>query len=173
MLSDIELLCSCIDFSLPHIHKAEQKVFKELKTSGATRLVAALRIFRLQRALLAIGMFSLFESLLQDIMSWQEPFKEVGPFLKSRGEDTLEERFTNYKDAINVLKHGKGRSYEKLLGKVGTLDFNVKNIDEYFFNEGDVSEVNVLIDVDDHFLKRSAKIIEDVNAIVVSHNLNE
>ena len=59
--TDIELLARCSEFSLQHIHSVEEKVHKELETSGATRLVMALRLCRLQRAVVAVGMFSIFE----------------------------------------------------------------------------------------------------------------
>jgi len=54
-LTDIELLAACVGFTLQHTHEAEQQTFKELETSGATRLVNALRVFRLQRVLRRIG----------------------------------------------------------------------------------------------------------------------
>jgi hypothetical protein len=51
-LTDIELFTTCVDFTLQHTHEAEQQTFKVLETSGATRLVNALRVFGLQRAIL-------------------------------------------------------------------------------------------------------------------------
>ena len=73
-LSDTELLAECVNFTLRHTREAEQQTFKELETSGATRLVNALRVFRLQRAILAVGMFSMFEALLQSKLKWTQPF---------------------------------------------------------------------------------------------------
>lgn len=42
--------------------------------------------------------------------------------------------FEDYKDAINVLKHGKGPSYERLLKKTVLLEFRVKPSEAPFFS---------------------------------------
>ena len=67
---------------------------------------------------------------------------------------------------MNVLKHGRGRSYERLLARPGEVEFKVKAPDENFFSEGDVSEVGVLIDVDDGFVRRCAAVIEEASAVI-------
>ncbi|MCK1304154.1 MULTISPECIES: hypothetical protein [unclassified Bradyrhizobium] len=41
-LTDIQLFTACMDFTLHHTHESEQQTFKELETSGATRLVNGL-----------------------------------------------------------------------------------------------------------------------------------
>jgi hypothetical protein len=40
-LTDTQVLTACVDFTLHHTDEAEQLTFKELETSGATRLVDA------------------------------------------------------------------------------------------------------------------------------------
>ncbi|MNR28378.1 hypothetical protein D3C85_1457000 [compost metagenome] len=64
--------------------------------------------------------------------------------------------------AINVLKHGRGRSYNELVEKSGKLKFKVKMPGEHFFSEGDVSEVATLVEVDDRFVQMCADVIRDV-----------
>jgi len=54
------------------------------------------------------------------------------------GAQDLKERFVNLRLAINVLKHGEGRSYTDLLEKAAALPFRIKQPTENFFNEGDV-----------------------------------
>lgn len=69
----------------------------------------------------------------------------------------------DYQSAINVLKHGKGRSYDYLVSRYNHLDFKIKLPSENFFDEGNVSEVTILVDVDDNFVMGCAHVIEDVS----------
>jgi len=67
--------------------------------------------------------------------------------------------------AINALKHGRGRSYDALLAE-NDLPFLIKRPDENFFTEGDVSEVSILIQVDDQFVLGCAEVIQDVSSVI-------
>jgi hypothetical protein len=116
-------------------------------------------------------MFSLFGSLLQSEMGWAEPFERLKEDLKQSGNAGLAETFNDYQLAINVLKHGMGRSYQRLLAKSSELEFKVKPEGEPFFFEGDVSEVSTLIDVDEQFVRRCAALIQEASSIVHSKPL--
>lgn len=140
--TDIELLARCAEFSLEHIHGVEKQIHKQLETSGATRLVMALRLCRLQRAVVAVGMFSIFEALLQASMIWKDTFSELDMYLREHGEAVLADRIADYYKAINSLKHGLGASHSKLLNRPD-LEFEVGAGGDFFF-EGDVSEVGCL-----------------------------
>jgi hypothetical protein len=61
-------------FTLATLKEASDKIFEELQTSGATRLVKNLQMIRLQKAIMAAGMFSLFEAILQDRLGCQDGF---------------------------------------------------------------------------------------------------
>jgi hypothetical protein len=113
--TDTELLTACMTFTLQHTHEAEQQTLKELETSGATGLLNALRVFRLQRAVLAVGMFSMFEALLQSKLKWTEPFSQLDDVLRKDGKPHLAAAIIDYRLAVNVLKHGRGRSHQELL----------------------------------------------------------
>jgi hypothetical protein len=80
----------------------------------------------------------------------------------------LARTFDDYRLAVNVLKHGRGRSYDQLLARSGEVEFEVKPPKESVVSEGDVSEVGVLIDVDDGFVRRCAAVIEEVSAVIRS-----
>jgi hypothetical protein len=121
---------------------------------------------RLQKIILVVGMFSLFEALLQQRMRWAQPFDRLNDFLRQCDRDELAEVFGDYRLAVNVLKHGHGRSYEQLLARSCKLEFRVKPKEEYLFSEGDVSEVGVLVDVDDGFVRRCAALIQEASAII-------
>jgi hypothetical protein len=163
---DTDLLPLCAEFTLSHSQTVQDRVHEELQTSARTPLVTTLRMLRLQRAILVTGMFSLFESLLQSEMGWIEPFDWLKECLQRAGKLEFAETFNDYQLAVNVLKHGKGRSYRQLLAKSPNLEFKVKPEGEHFFFEGDVSEVSVLIDVDEEFVRRSAALIQDASSVM-------
>jgi hypothetical protein len=171
-LTDLQLLTACANFMLANAAEAEDEVHERLETGASTSDVNALRMFRLHKALVAVGMFSLFEALLQDQLRWKEPFKELKAYLEARGRRELASAITDYNLAINVLKHGQGRSYEKLRARVALVDFGVGNPDEPYC-EGDVSEVPVLIDVDERFVRRCAELIEQAADVIRKHEKEE
>ena len=82
------------------------------------------------------------------------------------GEAVLKDRFSDLQLAINVLKHGRGRSYDALVAKAGALRFRVKLPGEVFFCDGDVSEVSTLIEVDDSFVLSCAEVIREVSEAI-------
>lgn len=101
MESDVDLLQHCVSFVHQHIEEAENKTYVELQTSGGTRLVAKLRIFRLQRCIQAIGMFQLFESLDQEERKGN--LRSIGDPLQKLGYLELARDFDNLFLAVNVL----------------------------------------------------------------------
>lgn len=167
-LTDTELLTACVNFTLHHTHEAEQQTFNELETSGATRLVNALRVFRLQRAILAVGMFSMFEALLQSKLKWTEPFSQLDDYLRKHDKHHLASAIIDYRLAVNVFKHGEGRSHRELLARADKLEFKVRADGDHFHEEGDVSDVGILVDVDDQFVRRCAELIEEASEAIRS-----
>ena len=157
-----ELIERCASYTLYHLEKTNDAIIAELQTSGATSLVKGLQMVRLQKVVMVVGMFSIFEALLQDRLQCNDSFREIRAILGTPIYVQLAQRFDDYLCAINVLKHGKGRSYNELVARHQQLDFRVKLPNENFFYEGDVSEVMILVDVDDTFVMGCAKMIEDV-----------
>jgi hypothetical protein len=157
-----ELVYIGTGFSLSAFEEANTKVIRELHKNGSTNEVKNLQMIQLQKTILAIGMFSLFESILQEALSCQNGFEEAKKILYQKGELELKTRFENFIYAINVLKHGKGRSYDTLLSNSELLPFRVKLPDESFFNEGDISEVQSLIKVDNEFVLNCARLIGQI-----------
>jgi hypothetical protein len=121
---------------------------------------------QLQKAIHTVGMFSMFEAILQDGLNCTDGFREAAQILDNEGEPALKERFEDLQMAVNVLKHGKGRSYNALVAKAGNLRFRMKMPDEAFFAEGDVTEVSTLIEVDDAFVLRCAEVIRVVSDVI-------
>jgi hypothetical protein len=172
--SIIELLAGCAEFTLGHSEKVNEFVKAELETSSRTPLVNVARLIRLQAAVLSVGMFSMFEATLQDQMGWEkETFEKLNRHLNQNENVELARTFDNYRLAINVLKHGRGRSYSQLLERRRELEFRIKGPDGRFFFEGDVSEVNILVDADDTFVRRCAALIEEVAALIKNTSPNQ
>jgi hypothetical protein len=166
MHSFTDLIDRCTAFTLEALEEVNKRTINALQTSAATTLVKVLQMVQLQKAILAVGMFSLFEATLQDGLSCSDGFREANNVLEREGEVALKDRFGDLLLAINVLKHGRGRSYDALVAKAGNLRFRVKLPGEGFFCEGDVSEVSTLIEVDDTFVLSCAEVIREVSEAI-------
>lgn len=162
-----DLANRCSEFTLTALKDVEYKTIKELEISGATALVKTLQMVRLNKVIFAVGIFSIFEAVLQDQLNCKKGFDEAENILKQSGEIIILQQFSDIKLAVNALKHGHGRSYNDLIIKNGgTLISQIKQPTENFFNEGDVSEVTTLIDVDDKFIEGCVEIIEKVSKVI-------
>jgi len=159
-----ELVFRSTSFTLGVLEEVESKVIEQLQTSGSTVLVKTLQMIQLQKAITAIGMFSLFESILQDGLACKNGFEEAKKIINQLGNNDLNNRFENFICAVNILKHGKGRSYDTLVDKSSILPFKLKMPGEDYFDEGDVSEITTLIEVNDEFVLACARLIEEVLA---------
>ena len=167
MYSFSELVYRCSVFTLTTLKEVEDKTIEELQTSAATPLVKTLQMVCLDKVIFAVGIFSVFEALLQDRLNCNNGFTEAKNILRQAGETTLLEQFSDIELAVNALKHGQGISYNALIAKSGgTLTAQVKQPSENFFNEGDVSEVSALIDVDDKFIEGCVEVIEKVSKVI-------
>lgn len=161
-----ELVYRCTEFTLKTLREANERISLELQTSCATTLVKALQMVQLQKAILMVGIFSMFEANLQDSLDCKNGFNCARKILKNRGQSATKEQFEDLYLAINVLKHGRGKSYETLVAKAESLPFRVKLPDESFFSEGDVSEVSTLIEVNDEFVHYCLDVIRAVSVYV-------
>lgn len=162
-----ELVYHGARFTLRSLSETQASVHAELEHSGATRLVKALQMIELQRAILAVGVFSMFEAYLQDALECENGFAEARKCLRDAGEDHLLERFNDVYLAINALKHGRGKSYAQLVAKASSLPFTIKsNPDDFFFEEGVLSEVSTLVLVDDEFVMLCCGVVDEVATVL-------
>jgi hypothetical protein len=121
----------------------------------------------LERIILAVGMFSVFEALLQDRLNCKDGFIEAKDILQTAVDLETLRQFTDLELAVNALKHGRGRSYNTLVAKEGgSIPSKVKTPNQNFFDEGDVSEISTLIDVDDNFIYSCVDVIRRVSDTV-------
>jgi hypothetical protein len=161
-----ELVDRCTNFTLETLRDANDRTIEALQTSGSTSLIKTLQMIQLQKAILAVGMFSMFEARLQDALSCTSGFDQAKRILVEEGELETKEHFDDVCMAINVLKHGRGRSYDALVAKVKKLPFKMKLPGESSFSEGDVSEVSTLVEVDDAFVRHCGKVVNQVSEVL-------
>ncbi len=157
----IQIISESTESHIENFNRIEKIIYDELQTSGATRLVINLQKMQWERAIFAIGIFSLFEAVVQNELQIEKgsTFKELKGKLKRNNKPELLIKFEEFYCAINVLKHGKGSSYITLLEKKGSLPFEITPANSVFRNEGDVSEIETLIYVDDEFLRSCLVVI--------------
>lgn len=158
-----DLIYRSTAFSLSALNQMNSKVINELSTNAPTIAVKNLQMIQLQKAIIATGMFSLFDAVLQEGLSSRNGFEKAKKVLIQKGKDELHDRFDDFICAINVLKHGRGKSYDELVAKSDSLPFRIKLPGESFFFEGDISGVSTFIEVDDKFVLNCAELIEQVS----------
>lgn len=117
-----------------------------LEHRAETALVNRLRVITVEIEVAAVGIFSLFEARMQHHISRGPFFRELRKLLAANEQVDLAEKLHQYYLAVNVLKHGRGASYEELRA-IPHLPFVVKGPDDAFFNEGDVAEPDGLVNV--------------------------
>lgn len=161
-----ELADRCAAFTLEALRSANERTSEALQTSAATPIVKALQMIQLQKVIFSVGMFSIFEASLQDRLNCRDGFREAEAILDQQDEAELKDRFQDLVAAINVLKHGKGRSYDALVTKAQHLPFRMRLPNEAFFFEGDVSEVSTLVEVDDAFVQLCGYVIREVSDVL-------
>ena len=116
-----DLIESSALMALSALNSTQQQIHSELQTSARTPLVKTLQAVALSKTVLAVGIFSIFEALLQDGLKCTDGFREASAILDAEGETALREAFGGLILVINVLKRGHGRSYQTLAAKVSTL----------------------------------------------------
>jgi hypothetical protein len=164
MLHDIDLVSLAADYTVAGQEYAEAQNLAALEKSGATSFVAAARMMTMRSTIVATGTISVFEALLQQSLGWKNPFLALDDHLRTHGLEDLAERFLDYRAAINVLKHGAGKSHDRLLARRAQLDFPVRDLDQPFHHEGDVSEVSTLVRADVEFVRKCARLVAEVAA---------
>ncbi len=160
-----ELVDGCITFTIKSLDEINEKTLDALETSANTGLVKTVQMIQLQKVILSVGIFSIFEAWLQKKLHCENGFKTAKEILEKKDKQ-LYEKFNQFYLAINVLKHGKGKSYNDLVSMADELSFTLKMPGQFFFDEGNVSEVSTLIQVDDEFVLNCADIVRQVSKVI-------
>ncbi len=153
-------------FSLSMINKAFDSALIELSKTERTSTVKSLQALNLAKVIYAVGLFSIFEGHVQQVLQCSNGFTEVKAILDEAGEVALKEEFQNYYQAINALKHGDGQSYSSLVKKINVLDFEVETPTTPVYEVGDLTAVSGLVKVDTAFIEKCMLLIEKVSACI-------
>lgn len=162
-----ELLARCASFMINALNVASIANIGD-GSNASTEFVMNAQAHQLGKVVTAVGIFSIFEAQLQERLNCSDGFVELRRILISANEQDLALRFEQFHTAVNVLKHGRGRSYDWLLSRREELPFAVKARDQPFFFEGDVSEPDTLVLVDDAFVSACAELVKASTAAVRS-----
>jgi hypothetical protein len=148
------------------IASVAEKCTANLQTGASTSDVNGLRTCSMAITLIAVGLIGTFEGMLQQRFGWKDAYPELDKELAAKGRQDLADKLLDYRLAVNVLKHGEGPSYNKLLARRASLPFAIKGVDEAFFEEGDVSEVGGLVDTRGPFIDQSVAIINEIRTVL-------
>lgn len=168
-----DLIERCWGFTSSGLSEIETSILEELKTSSATPLIKNLQMIQLSKVVFVVGAFSLFEAYLQKQLNCRNGFSDIKRILKESDEELLFKKFSDIELAINALKHGEGKSHQSLVTKKGgVLETLIKDNHNQFLNEGDVSEVDVLVDVNNKFVIECIDVITKVTEFIKRNDSN-
>jgi len=162
MPHELGLLARAANFGMIAAGEEQARIEQRLQTEAGTPLIIGLRVLTMHATILATGTIAVFESILQQTFGWKQPFRELDGLLRRSGFADLAERVIDYRDAINVLKHGAGRSHDRLLRRKDNLDFRVRAVEQPFHREGDVDEIPTLVRADAAFVRNCGLLVEEV-----------
>ncbi|WP_426290432.1 hypothetical protein [Sphingomonas sp. TWP1-3-1] len=163
-VSDFEHLRRSPIALLRHVDGVNEGIVTRLQKEATSELIDGLRMCTIGRTIIAVGLMGVFEAQLQQHFGWGNVPADLNDALRRVGRDDLVIRLSDIRDAVNVLKHGEGRSYERLLSRKDALTFLVKGREEAFFDEGDVSEISRLIEADSRFVEATVAALADIGA---------
>lgn len=166
-LNGYQLIRQAALMCLGHAEAVADHAAENLQTGASTSDVNALRIASAAYSIIAVGAFQSFEAYLHFTRGWQDAFVELNSTLNSHKYTATSEQFLVFKDAINALKHGDGRSYRRLLAS-SALPFDVKAEGERYFDEGDVSEVVSLVNAGPAFVHACIRVMDDAYEAIVA-----
>jgi len=152
-VSDFEHLRRSPIALLRHVDGVNEGIVTRLQKEATSELIDGLRMCTIGRTIIAVGLMGVFEAQLQQHFGWGNVPADLNDALRRVGRDDLVIRLSDIRDAVNVLKHGEGRSYERLLSRK-----------DAFFDEGDVSEISRLIEADSRFVEATVAALADIGA---------
>jgi hypothetical protein len=145
-----------------YIDKRFEDIGKALNENPKSIYIKALQGIELQKAIQVVGSLSIFESILQKQLNVDSGFQSAKMILKEKGMNELLKKFTYWINIVNVLKHGYGRSYKNLIDDEFP-DIKIKSTEDAFFSEGDVSEVDTIIQINNEHIDIITDLILEVS----------
>ena len=145
-IDGVPLLLTAAEVIVRNAEERFSETCKLLEDGAQTTFVNNLRVVTVEIEVAAVGILSLFEARMQHHLPDGSFFTKLRERLATDGQLDLANKLHQYYLAVNVLKHGRGTSYNRLR-KIPNLSFVVKGPEDAFFDEGDISEPGGLVDV--------------------------
>ena len=155
-LDEIEVLVQTCRAMARRVSDRLESYHQQLTESASTHLLVGVDVCLCECAASAVGCVSLYESRLKKTFGWAVPFKELQEWLSQNNQSALALEVELLVMAINVLKHGEGRSLSTLQNFAGKLPFDLHLGDGEF----DVCFQPELISVGPDFVEYCADLIE-------------
>lgn len=117
-LDSVSLLLVAADRIFYRANQQMSDIVKRMdgaQTDGQASLADDLQLATIEVEVAAVGIVSLFESRMQQRFKRGPFFVQLQKSLNTAGKADLADRVYAYYLAINVLKHGRGKSYDELL----------------------------------------------------------
>jgi hypothetical protein len=161
-----QLAFRAVNILLGGIAEVERISLENLETSARSTDVKNLQAAELARLFVAIGLFASLEAHMSERVRATSTAAKLGrrqwsqlvtDLLIARGKPDLASRYDLYWFAHNALKHGPGESFSKLLGHELASAVEIND-----WQEGDVSQIDALIVVDDKFVRDCLDVTSDV-----------
>lgn len=166
MKHDLDLVALAATYTIAGQEYAEALNLKALQRDGKSSRVMLARMMTMRATIVATGTISVFESVLQQTLGWRDAFTQLDAHLRTVEQAELADRLLDYRCAVNVLKHGAGRSHDRLLERQAALAFAVRPVEQPFHDEGDMSEVGTLVRADVAFVNQCAHVVEEVTSVL-------
>ena len=159
-LDDIQTIVAAGRATAHQVKGVLDEIFAALQTSGATRLLSGVDICNSQVALSLVGVFSIYDSRLQNAIGGDKPIDDLINRLASNGRAAEAAALDDYRLVVNVLKHGVGSSHTKLLERKARLPFRVQAYVGELAAEGDVCPPSDLVIISTEHLEQCCDLIE-------------
>lgn len=165
-VSNFEQLSRAANMVSQHLAEVSSICIDNLQKRARTGDVNGLRTCSMAITIIAVGLIGTFEGMLQGHFGWTDAYAELDRVLRAEKRVDLADRLFDYRLAVNVLKHGEGRSYDKLLDRRASLPFAIKDRGEAFFEEGDISEIGGLVDTRGPFIDHCVELISEIRDVL-------
>lgn len=131
-IDSVPLLLAAAERTARRFEESVSEILKLMhENGGQTVFVNGLRMATVEIEVTVVGVFSLFEARMQPNFPRGSFFKQLRKHLIEAGQSELADQVHYYYLAVNVLKHGRGSSYEELR-KVPNLPFVLKQPEDIF-----------------------------------------
>lgn len=168
-LGETELATMIPLVTLPFVEVASQRFLKELSFFGNTAPINGLVLWNLAYSAVAIGTWHMYEHFATESLGRQNPIKWIISKLQMEGKVELANELETCRLAINVLKHGRGPSYDRLRRQPNLTKMHLRITEDEDW-EGVVGANPVLLDFNEDFIFAMARSVKAAQEVINVHD---